>query len=78
MKALLRHWLNYVMRWFSRYPLAKRLVVDMVYRFPALDARLRTLAHRAAHPDAVLDVDATNMPDATRRAFERMRVESRP
>ncbi|TCV95741.1 hypothetical protein EC912_10285 [Luteibacter rhizovicinus] len=67
-----------LLRFIGRYPALKRLIVDAVYRFPALDATLRTVANRATHPEAALDVDAARMPDASRRAYERMRGGRRP
>lgn len=73
MISLFRRWLRDLIRFLTRYPALKRFIVDIVYRFPSLDATLRTVAHRINHPDAVLDVDAQRMPDASRRAYERMR-----
>ncbi|WP_291776712.1 hypothetical protein [Luteibacter sp.] len=52
----------------------KRWLVDTVYRIPALDAALRTAAHRVSHPEARLDVDASQMSESSRRSFDRMRM----
>lgn len=77
MSSVLRRALRHLLHFLGRYPALKRMVVDLIYRFPALDATLRTVAHRVVHPEAVLDVDATNLPEASRRAYERMRGNSR-
>jgi hypothetical protein len=73
MKSLFRQGLRRILHYLGRYPALKRVAVDLIYRFPLLDATLRTVAHRVVHPEAVLDVDATNLPEASRRAYERMR-----
>lgn len=64
-------------RWVSRFPMLKRWMVDAVYRFPALDARLRSTLHRAQHPDAALDVDCKQLPDVSRRVLARLRARAR-
>jgi hypothetical protein len=64
-------------RWVSRFPVLKRLIVDTIYRFPALDARLRSTLHRALHPDAVLDVDCKQLSEASRDVFVRLRARRR-
>jgi hypothetical protein len=73
MSFLFRLVLKHLLAILARYPALKRFIVDLIYRFPALDAGLRTAAHRAVHPEAILDVDAAHMPDGSRRAFRRMR-----
>jgi hypothetical protein len=73
MKSILRHALHRLLHLLGNYPAIKRMIVNVVYRFPALDSTLRTVAHRAAHPDAVLDVDVTCLPEGSRRVYERMR-----
>jgi hypothetical protein len=78
MSVLVRRGLRLILHFLGRHPTLKRAIVDIVYRFPTLDGKLRTAAHRAIHPEAVLDVDATRMPDVSRRAYERMRGPSRP
>jgi len=74
MRATGRRVLRSFLHFLGRYPALKRLIVDVVYRFPALDATLRTVAHRVIHPEAVLDVDASRLPEASRLAFDRMRA----
>lgn len=78
MKQLMRRALRHILQFLTRYPSVKRVVVDLVYRIPAIDSAMRTVAHRIAHPEAVLDVDASRMPDASRRAFDRMRGRTSP
>ncbi|MDR6642663.1 hypothetical protein J2X57_001875 [Luteibacter sp. 1214] len=78
MSSIARRILRDLLHFLGRYPALKRLIVDTVYRFPALDTTLRTVAHRVIHPEAVLDVDATRLPDASRRAFDRMREGPKP
>jgi hypothetical protein len=73
MRSYFRRALRDLLHVLGRYPGLKRVIVNMVYRFPSLDATLRTVAHKVIHPEAVLDVDATHMPEASRRAYERMR-----
>lgn len=73
MKPVIRRTFRHILHLLGRYPALKRMIVGLIYRFPALDATLRTAAHRVVHPEAVLDVDATSLPDESRRAYERMR-----
>ncbi|HVI53983.1 MAG TPA: hypothetical protein VM621_02890 [Luteibacter sp.] len=77
MNALFRRGLRNLLHFLGRHPALKRAIVDLVYRFPALDGKLRTAAHRAIHPEAALDVDASRLPDASRRAYDRMRGDPR-
>ena len=74
MKALLRSPVRFLLNVMNRHPRWKRFLVDLVYKVPALDALLRHAADRAIHPDARLDVDARQLPDESRRSFERMRA----
>jgi len=76
MKGLLRRSAVTLLEAVSRYPRIKRWLTGVVYRIPALDAGLRTAARRAAHPEARLDVDAAQLPEGSRRSFERMRTSS--
>jgi hypothetical protein len=78
MRSVLRHSFRHILHVLGRYPTLKRLIVALIYRFPTLDATLRTAAHRVAHPEAVLDVDAKCLPEESRRAYERMRGVRRP
>lgn len=78
MSVLLKHALRGLLHFLGRRPALKRTIVDLVYRFPALDGKLRTAAHRVIHPGAVLDVDASRLPEASRRAYDRMRGGPRP
>jgi hypothetical protein len=73
MKVLIRRNLRVLLHLLARFPGIKRTLVDLVYRFPSLDGKLRTAAHKVIHPEAVLDVDATRLPEASRRAYQRMR-----
>lgn len=73
MSAILRRALRRSLHMLGRYPAIKRMIVDLIYRFPVLDTTLRTVAHRVIHPEAILDVDASRLPEASRRAFDRMR-----
>lgn len=77
MSALLRRGLSGLLHFLGRHPALKRAIIDVVYRFPLIDGKLRTAAHRVIHPEAVLDVDATRMPEASRRSYERMRGSTR-
>lgn len=74
MTRLPRSLLRALLAVFSRHPRLKRRLVDLVYRMPWIDARLRTLAHRAVHPEAVLDLDVTRMPEGSRRSLARIRA----
>ncbi|WP_043692478.1 hypothetical protein [Luteibacter sp. 9133] len=76
MKLTAQRALRYLLHFLGRRPALKRLIVDAIYRMPALDAKLRTAASKANHPEAVLDVDANRLPDASRRAYDRMRHQS--
>jgi hypothetical protein len=78
MRSVIRRSFRHILHVLGRYPAFKRMIVSLIYRFPALDATLRTAAHRVIHPEAVLDVDATSLPDESRRAYERMRGSPRP
>lgn len=78
MSVLLRRGLRDLLHFLGRHPALKRAIVDLVYRFPALDGKLRTAAHRVIHPEAVLDVDASRLPEASRRSYDRMRGNPRP
>jgi hypothetical protein len=73
MSNVLRQGLRALLRLLARYPTLKRALVNVIYRFPALDGKLRTVAHQVIHPDAVLDVDANRMPESSRRVYERLR-----
>lgn len=77
MNSVFRPWLRRMLGLLTRYPALKRFVVNLIYRFPALDAGLRTVAHRAIHADAVLDVDASQIPETSRLAYDRMRSRGR-
>jgi len=74
MSSVFRRAIRNLLHFLERYPALKRVIVNLIYRFPALDATLRTVAHRVAHPEAVLDVDVTSLSEASRRAYERMRA----
>jgi hypothetical protein len=77
-KTTVRQVLRGLLGRLERYPALRRFLVDVAYRFPALDARLRTAAHRVIHIEAALDVDADRLPDSSRRSYERMRTERAP
>lgn len=64
-------------RWVSHFPVFKRLVVDTIYRFPTLDAWLRSTLRRAQHPDAALDVDCKQLSEASGYVLARLRVRTR-
>jgi hypothetical protein len=66
--------LQVVLRLLARYPRLKRRIVDLVYLLPAVDTRLRDLAHRAVHPEARLDVDASRMSQGSQRCRSRIRA----
>ena len=70
MSGLLRSLLGFV----EKRPRLKRLLVDLVYRIPALDAALRGASRKAIHPEARLDIDASRLPDGSRASFERIRA----
>jgi hypothetical protein len=63
-----------IFRVVSRFPAIKRFMVNITYRFPALDARLRSTVHRMNHPEAELDVNAKRLPDSARLIFDRLRA----
>jgi hypothetical protein len=69
-RTVLRMILNAV----ARHPRLKRYLVDAIYRVPWFDMRLRDLAHRVVHPEAVLDVDEDRMPEGSRRSLQRIRA----
>lgn len=76
MTPLLQKPLRALLRHLSGFPGLKRVIVDTVYQLPLVDAYLRSIAHRAAHPEARLDVTAKCLPEGSRRSFERMRARS--
>lgn len=78
MSHTVRRFLLALLRSLEKYPTVKQLAVNLVYRFPQLDSKLRTAAHKVIHPEAVLDVTADRMPTGSRRAFERIRARQRP
>ncbi|APG04451.1 hypothetical protein BJI69_11435 [Luteibacter rhizovicinus DSM 16549] len=77
MSRFFRPALRSLLRFLGRYPALKRFLVNVIYRFPTLDGKLRTVAHRVIHPEAVLDVDARRLPESSRRAYDRMRGDTR-
>jgi hypothetical protein len=78
MRSIAHRALRHLLHFLGRRPALKRMIVDIVYRLPALDTILRSAANRATHPEAVLDVDARRLPEASRRAYERMRGNGAP
>lgn len=63
-----------LLRFISRHPRLKRLLVDAIYRLPALDALLRSATRRTTHLQARIDVDAQHLPEGSRRSFNRIRA----
>lgn len=71
--TLPRKVLRYLLGSVSKHPRVKRAIVDLAYRLPWVDTRLRNLMYRVEHPEAVLDVDPNQLPDGSRRSLARMR-----
>ncbi|MGN6094248.1 MAG: hypothetical protein ACTHOL_18005 [Luteibacter jiangsuensis] len=77
MKHITRMLLRRMMAIVARHPRLKRGLVDLVYRLPWVDMRLRQLAARSAHDRALLDLDIKRMPEGSRRSLERMKARMR-
>lgn len=58
--------------WIGRSPTLKRLLVRLVARLPAFDARLRRAVHEAQHTRSALQVDAAHLPEESRLLFRRL------
>lgn len=74
MSAVARKVIRTILARLSSHPKFKRRLVDLIYRIPWMDSRLRNLAHRAAHPEAVLDVHPDQMPEESQRCMARIRA----
>lgn len=74
MMRLTRTLLRHLMAVMSRHPRLKRALVDLVYRLPWADLRLRQLASRSTHASALLDLDIERMPEDSRRSLERIQA----
>ncbi|WP_448096594.1 hypothetical protein [Luteibacter yeojuensis] len=74
MMRLIRMLLRRLMAAISRHPRLKRGLVDLVYRLPWVDMRLRQLASRSIHTSAFLDLDIERMPEDSRRSLERIQA----
>lgn len=77
MTRITRMLLRHMMAVMARHPRLKRGLVDLVYRLPWVDMRLRQLASRSAHDSAVLDLDIKRMPEGSRRSLERIKARMR-
>jgi hypothetical protein len=69
-----RRLLQLVVGGLARHPRLKRAIVDLAYRIPWVDTRLRNLVYRVEHPEAQLDVDPKHLPDGSRRSLQRIRA----
>lgn len=74
MKHVPRILLRRILGSVSRRPKLKRAIVDLAYRLPWVDTRLRDLVYRVEHPDAVLDVDPARLPEGSRQTLARIRA----
>jgi hypothetical protein len=74
MKYAPRKALRYLLGSVSRHPRLKRALVDLAYRLPWFDTRLRNLVYRVEHPEAMLDVDPAHLPEGSRRSLARIRA----
>jgi len=74
MSQLARATLRRLLAGIARYPRIKRVLVDLVYRLPWFDGRLRDLAHRVTHPEALLDVDPGRLPEGSRQCLARIKA----
>lgn len=72
-----RRLLRYLLGSVARHPRLKRALVDLAYRIPWMDTRLRNLAYRVEHPEAMLDVDPTQLAGGSQRCLARMRARAR-
>lgn len=72
--TLPRRVLRSLLAGISRHPRLKRAIVDLAYRLPWVDTRLRNLMYRVEHPEAVLDVDPAQLPEGSRRSLARMKA----
>jgi hypothetical protein len=77
MKRPIRMLLRHVMAIVSRHPGLKRGLVDLAYRLPWIDIRLRQLASRSSHTSALLDLDIKRLPEGSRLALERIQARMR-
>ena len=61
-------------RFLAEHPQFRRRIVNLIYRFPSLDRRLRMLLQQSAHRPAALSVDAAHLGEAGRTARDRIRA----
>jgi hypothetical protein len=73
MTKVARTLLRYLLGGVARRPRLKRAMVDLAYRIPWLDTRLRDMIYRVEHPEAALDVDPAQLADGSKRCLARMR-----
>lgn len=59
--------------WIGRSPTLKRLLVRLVARLPAFDARLRRAVHEAQHMRSAVQVDTAHLPEESRLLFRRLK-----
>ncbi|MET3652773.1 hypothetical protein [Dyella japonica] len=60
--------------WLARRPALRRRLTLLIYRFPALDMRLRRLLHANEHRDLTLEVDAAHLSAPSRTVMGRLKA----
>lgn len=61
-------------RWLAGKPKLRRRLVNVIYRLPGLDLRLRNLLNATEHANSAPGVDAANLPEAARIVRDRLRA----
>jgi hypothetical protein len=61
-------------RWLAGQPRLRRQLTLMIYRFPALDMRLRGLLQAGERSSADADMDAAHLGEPARIALARLRA----
>lgn len=61
-------------RWLASRPHLRRRLTLIIYRFPALDMRLRGLLHSSEPRGSAHPVDAAHLPESARAVVARLRA----
>ena len=68
----MKHAFRFAKRFLAEHPQLRRRIVNLIYRFPILDRRLRRWLQQSAHRPAALTVDAAHLGEAGRTARDRI------
>jgi hypothetical protein len=61
-------------QWLAKRPHLRRRLTLIIYRFPALDMRLRGLLHSAERPNRMRQIDASHLSEDGRHVMSRLRA----